>query len=295
MKQLYTVPPQYNGCKLHSFLRGGCGMSASAIRSVKFLPDGITRAGEKINTNTILAAGDEIAVCFPPDEPTVTPQPELAFSVLFETPQIVVADKPAGMAVHPTLNYPCGTLANAFTAWADGKNEPMLFRPVYRLDKDTSGCLLVAKNRLEAAALSHGCTKKYCAIVMGSVEGEDGCVELPIDFAPGSIIKRAALAQGKPSCTLYRVIGRSPRCTLLELMLVTGRTHQIRVHMSAVGHPLLGDTLYGEPSELIGRQALHCAQITFVDEQGTQQCVASPFPPDFVKAAAAAGLNLPRY
>ena len=178
--------------------------------------------------------------------------------VVYETSHLALIDKPAGMAVHPTLNYPCDTLANGWAGRlaAEGRQGPC--RPVNRIDKGTSGLVLCAKNAYAAAFLPGQVEKVYLAVAEGEMPPGEGTVDAPIGRGEG-ILQRCVVPDGQPSRTHYQVLAAGGGYSLLRVRLETGRTHQIRVHMAHIGHPLAGDWLYGHgPGPDIQRQALHC-------------------------------------
>lgn len=276
-KQSFTVPEEYHGAKLYAFLRGWCKMSGGLIRSTKFLPEGFTIEGRQVHTDYRLSAGQVVTVCCPEDKPDIKPQP-IEMRLLYESDSALVFDKPAGIVVHPTLGYPDKTLANGFAYWCEQRGLRLDFRPVYRIDKDTSGCLLVAKSRYAAALLSQCASKEYTAIVSGSLAQKQGSLTGPIGNEDGSFIKYCVREGGKPCQTDYRVQREYEGYSSVIAVPVTGRTHQIRVHFAHLGHPLLGDDFYGGDRGLISRSALHCRKISFYD--GGEQTVVSPMPPD---------------
>ncbi len=167
------------------------------------------------------------------------------------------------MAVHPTLNYPLGTLANGYAAWAAERGESPVFRPVNRIDKDTSGLVLAAKNGYAAPLLAQRVEKLYYALAEGELPLGKGVIDAPIGRRGDSIIGRCVTPDGKPSRTEYTILKAENGLSLAACVPVTGRTHQIRVHFASIGHPLAGDDLYGGSREKIRRQALHCAKQTF--------------------------------
>ena len=276
--QSFTVPPEYDGRTLWQFLRGCCRMSAALIRSTKFLPDGFTIAGRQARTDRIVRAGETVTARFRPDS-LALPRLDRELTVLYESESAVVFDKPAGLVVHPTLGYPDGTVANAFAAWCDRRGVVCEFRPVYRLDKNTSGCLLVARTRYAAGLLNGHVRKQYLALTVGVPDPPAGLLTGPIGFEDGSFIRHCVRPDGKPSTTEYRVDRVYGGYAAVAVRPVTGRTHQIRVHMAHLGYPLLGDDLYGGPCDRIARQALHCRRICFEDGGGPGT-VESPVPPD---------------
>ena len=162
-----------------------------------------------------------------------------------------------------TLNSPGGTLANGYAAWAAAHGHSPVFRPVNRIDKDTSGLVLAAKNAYAAPLLAGRVTKLYYAIAQGALPLGEGVIDAPIGRRGDSIIGRCVTPEGKPSRTEYTIIREENGLSLAACVPVTGRTHQIRVHFASIGHPLAGDDLYGGSRERIARQALHCARQSF--------------------------------
>ena len=193
----------------------------------------------------------------------MTPQPEIPVKVVYEDAFAVVLEKPSQLAVHPTLNYPGGTLANGYAAWAAEHGHSPVFRPVNRIDKDTSGLVLAAKNAYAAPLLAGGVEKLYYAIAQGALPLGEGVIDAPIGRRGDSIIGRCVTPEGKPSRTEYTILKAKNDLSLAACVPVTGRTHQIRVHFASLGHPLAGDDLYGGHRERVGRQALHCAKQTY--------------------------------
>lgn len=277
----FVVPESYGGATVWSFLKGYCGLSSALIRSVKFISGGITVGGQPVHTDRVLSAGEQVAVLEPHNLTQLEPF-DFELKVLYESDNVVVFDKPCGIVVHPTLGYPKETLGNAFAAWCRSKGVSLEFRPVYRIDKDTSGCIAVAKSRYTAGVLNNGINKEYICVAEGSFEQKSGVIDRPIGLEDGSFIKRCVRSDGKPSVTEYSVEREFNGLSLVRVRLRTGRTHQIRVHMAAAGHPLAGDTFYGGSGRLISRQALHCVSISFQD-MGRLQRVESPLPQDILK------------
>jgi 23S rRNA pseudouridine1911/1915/1917 synthase len=197
------------------------------------------------------------------------PPQEMHFSVVFEDDDILIVDKPAGIVVHPTMGYSEGTLANGIAYHAKQRGESYPFRPVTRLDKDTSGIMVIAKHAHAHAMLSKQMKKRnyqrtYIAICHGHISPIEGTIDLPIGISPSSIIERVIdFKNGKEAITQYKTITRLKEATMVTLTLETGRTHQIRLHLATMGHPIIGDTLYGSKENLpfISRQALHAKEI----------------------------------
>ncbi|MBE5036320.1 RluA family pseudouridine synthase [Subdoligranulum sp. DSM 109015] len=284
------VPSDAQGCRLDSFLRGQ-GLSAGLIRAVKHQCGGFFADGAPIHTNMPLTAGQELTFALPSDPPTqVEPQP-VAFGILFEDAFAAVLDKPAGLAVHPTLNYPDRTLANGWLWHLEQKGQTGVFRPVNRIDKNTSGLVLCAGNSFAAPILAATAHKCYLAVTEGLLPEDDGVIDAPIARRGDSIIGRTVAPEGKPSVTRYRVLARGGGHTLAACIPVTGRTHQIRVHMAHLGCPLAGDTLYGGHTGSIDRHALHCAALTFRHPlDGSLRRIQCPLPPDMAQLCRACGM-----
>lgn len=272
MRLIFPVPetPQtQNGILLRNFLRQ-CAVSTEMMRAVKFRGEGFLADGQPILANRRVMPGQQIAFELPPEGESVLPQSEIPVRIAYEDAFAVVLEKPPHLAVHPTLNYPGGTLANGYAAWAEQRGESPVFRPVNRIDKDTSGLVLAAKHAYAAPLLAQNVEKLYYAIVEGELPLGDGVIDAPIGRRGDSIIGRCVTPDGKPSRTEYTILQVKNGLSLAACVPVTGRTHQIRVHFASIGHPLAGDDLYGGSRERIGRQALHCAKQTFLVPQSTQ-------------------------
>lgn len=267
----FPVPQSADGILVRTFLRQ-CGVSTDLARAVKFRGGGFLADGRPILANMRLTAGQRLSFALPPElSEGVQPQPEIPVKIVYEDAFALVLDKPAGLAVHPTRNYPVNTLANGYAAAMLARGESPVFRPVNRIDKDTSGLILAAKNMYGAPLLAHSAEKCYLAVAEGELPPGPGVVDAPIGLRGGSVIGRCVTPQGKPSRTEYRIVRVSGGLSLAECTPVTGRTHQIRVHFSYLGHPLAGDELYGGGRGRIGRQALHCARVKFDVPEGRME------------------------
>ena len=264
MKLYFKVPPEADGALLRSFLRR-CSVSADLSRAVKFRGSGFFADGVPILANRRVEAGQVISFELPPEGEGVAPQSGIPVNVVYEDAFALVLEKPPRLAVHPTLNYPLGTLANGYAAWAAQRGNSPVFRPVNRIDKDTTGVLVVCKNdaahnAVAAQLKEHSITRKYRAIVHGVIKEDEGTVDAPIGRHPTERKKMASgVKNGKRAVTHYRVLERFQGYTYVECQLETGRTHQIRVHMASIHHPLLGDTVYGpaKDSHHLEGQTLH--------------------------------------
>ena len=262
MKLYFPVPPQADGVLLRNFLRR-CAVSTELARAVKFHGSGFFADGQPILANRRLAAGQMLSFELPADGEGVAPQPEIPVQVVHEDAFALLLEKPPRLAVHPTLNYPLDTLANGYAAWAAAQGRSTVFRPVNRIDKDTSGLVLAARNSYAAPLLAQGVEKLYYAIVEGELPLGPGVIDAPIGRQGDSIIGRCVTPEGKPSRTEYTILKAKNGLSLAACVPVTGRTHQIRVHFASLGHPLAGDDLYGGHRDRVGRQALHCAKQTY--------------------------------
>ena len=216
-------------------------------------------------------AGDRILLSVPPPRPSSVGPQEIPVTVVYQDASVVVIDKPAGLAVHPGPGHPDMTLVNALLAMCpDIQGIGGEIRPgiVHRLDKDTSGLMMVAKthqahNDLSSQIKSRQVTKGYLALVEGTPKQLHGKVDAPVGRHPRRRTRMAVVVGGKEARTNYKVIHQVAGYSLLEIYLETGRTHQIRVHMAYLGHPLLGDTTYGRSSSLVNRHFLHAFHLGF--------------------------------
>jgi 23S rRNA pseudouridine1911/1915/1917 synthase len=210
------------------------------------------------------------------DVQDMLPNPDLRVPLVFSDGDVLFFDKPAGMPVHPSHGHRNDTLGNAFAA----QYPSLTFRPVNRLDRNTSGLVAAAAHAPAATWLPERLEKTYLALVSGNPP-DSGTVRAPIARVPDSLIARCVAPEGKPAVTHFKVLCRG-HYTLLRLCLETGRTHQIRVHLSSIGCPLAGDDLYGGSREDIARHALHCAEILYTDSTDLQHRIVSPLPEDML-------------
>lgn len=233
--------------------------------------------------------GDRITVLLPEETSSFEPE-DIPISVVYEDDDLLIINKQAGHVVHPTKGHPNNTIANGIMKYMLDHNQQYKIRFINRLDRDTTGLLAIAKNSycqedLARQMSKNSVTKKYITIVEGIIAEEEGTIDLPIDRLYEEQVIRAVKPDGYPSITHYKVIERFKMgYTMLELLLETGRTHQIRVHLSHIGYPIVGDILYGSVSEsLIERQALHAACLSF-RHPVTNQCMEFKAPlPDDIK------------
>ncbi|MFC5604622.1 RluA family pseudouridine synthase [Sporosarcina koreensis] len=258
---------------LREFLHGH-GISKRTLTAVKYDGGRLLVNGTEQTVRHMLTRGDTVTVHFPPEEPSAGLVPQTGkLEIVYEDEAILIIHKPAGQGTIPSRDQPNGTVANLVAGKFEAENVPSTVHVVTRLDTDTSGLVCMAKNRHIHHLLSEqmqmtGFKRRYIAIVEGYIEKDAFTIEQPIGRKDGSIIERTVRQDGQYARTDVQVLGRFERngepYTSVSLKLHTGRTHQIRVHMQWLGHPLVGDDLYGGSLKLIGRQALHCAAIGFV-------------------------------
>ncbi len=241
--------------------------------------------------------GDCVLVSVPPPEPSIAIAQDIPLNVVYQDAELVVIDKPAGLAVHPGPGHPDRTLVNGLLALCpDIQGIGGRIRPgiVHRLDKDTSGLMIAAKTEVAHHNLSRqlkdrAVTKTYLALAQGAPSPESGIIDVPIGRDPRRRTRMAATAGGRESRTAYRVLERAGAHSLLELQLHTGRTHQARVHLAWLGHPLLGDAVYGRRSPLLPRHFLHAHRLAFAHPATAEPLeFRSPLPLDLQAALDAA-------
>lgn len=288
---MYKVTHPANGqpAILKDLLRR-LNISLTLRRKLKQAPDAIKVNGQPAGWLAIVKPGDTVTIEWP-GECRIIPAP-LPLSIVYEDEALLVINKPAGLLVHPTSGPPEPTLANAVVHYL-GAGHPRScgFHPLHRLDRNTSGLILLAKNPHIQHLLSVGdakqITREYLALVSGIVQPPTGVIDAPIGRHPASIIERMVRSDGQPAVTAYETVQHFRRHCLLKLRLETGRTHQIRVHLAHIGHPILGDDLYGGSTEHINRQALHAARLRFTHPlTGENIDLAVPPPADMASLLA---------
>lgn len=296
-----TVSTGQAGREVKSLLRQELGLSGTVLRRIKWLPDGILLDGARVTVRTRVQPGQTLSVRL--SDPPDAPQPEPAdgpLDLLWEDPDLAVVNKAAGVLVHPSHGHFDDTVGNCLMArWRAGE-EAAGFHPVHRLDKGTTGLLVVAKHahgqeRLKQQLHTGDFTRRYLAVCEGLPDWDERTIDAPIAPVEGSLMKREVRADGLPARTRCRVLCRRAGRTLLALTLDTGRTHQIRVHLAHAGHPLTGDFLYGtEDPALIPRPALHSWQLALTHPvTGARLTLEAPVPEDLARLMARSGLKLP--
>ena len=261
-KLAFTVPDHCDGMTALTFLKKQCGVSTRMITHLKREKDGILRNGTLLKTIDILKTGDRVVLKIPKDNSSIVPV-KGKLDIVYEDDYILAVNKPPQMPVHPTKVHQLNTLANTVAFYAQSKGETYTFRAVNRLDKDTSGIVLIAKNAYTASNLNKSVSKVYYCVCSGIIT-EKLTVSKPIAIKEGHTIQRTVTADGKSAVTHIEPVKIGDDYTLLRVILETGRTHQIRCHLSSIGHPLLGDDMYGGSLDKINRQALHCKTVTFI-------------------------------
>lgn len=283
------ISAQLAGVKIDTLLKKHLGLSGTVVRRIKWLPDGILVDGVRVNTRFCPKQGQTVSVRLsdPERRSGVIPAPG-PLDLVYEDGDVIVLNKAAGTAVHPGPGHYSDTIGNFLLYYYDKTGEEGDFHPVHRLDRGTSGLMVVARHPHAQEVLKRQLhTPQFCrtylAVCQGVPNPEVGVVEAPLGPKPGSLVEQMVREDGKFARTRYEVVRKGGSRSLLRLKLDTGRTHQIRVHMAYLGCPLVGDFLYGtEEPELISRPALHSAELVFLHPiTGAVMEFHCPPPPDF--------------
>ena len=278
----YVVPPEFDGEKVNNFLRGGIGISYRTVRSLKQIKGSMLLDGEPIRTIDPLKAGATLTLILPADKSTAEPQ-QAQFETVYEDDDILVINKPAGLAMHPTHNHQGDTLANAVAYYLAQKGKDAVFRAAGRLDKGTSGIVICALHKFASAKLAGSYEKEYIAVVEGEYTGS-GTINAPIIRPDPMKTLRAVGEDGEHAVTHWTALENENGLSKLHITLETGRTHQIRVHFAWLGTPLAGDDMYGGSTKKISRHALHCAKVTLIHPVTNEKMVfEAPLPDDMKK------------
>lgn len=288
-KLIYNISPEFSGLTIETYLKSK-GYSHGCLVTLKKTEEGIRRNGVWAYTRDVLQGGDELEIVF--SEETSSENivaSDMPLDIVYEDEDILVVNKAADTPIHPSQGNYENSLANGVMNYYQKQGESFVFRCVNRLDRDTSGLVLIAKNMLASAVLSQEMVNReihrtYLAVVKGQPE-ESGTIDLPIARKEGSTIERCIdMENGERAVTHYECLEKNEHYALLKIWLETGRTHQIRVHMNAIGHPLPGDFLYHPDFQHIGRQALHSWRLEFVHPvTGEELCFEQPLPDDMRK------------
>jgi len=293
MDKVYNFIADEPGVRLDRYL---CERLAELSRSriQKLIADGLVTVNDQVaKAGLKLNAGDRLKVVLPPAPPSPLTPEAIPLNILYEDDDLLVVDKPAGLTVHPAPGHPAHTLLNAILS-----HFPRLaalsdsLRPgiVHRLDRDTSGVMVVAKKTRAQARLieqfkARSVAKAYLVLVKGKLTPESGVIEAPIGRDPRDRKRMAVVTKGREARTEYRVIKYIGGYTLLEVKPETGRTHQIRVHLAAIGYPVVGDKVYGVKSPFLSRQFIHASRLGFkLPSTGKYMEFKSELPPDLAQA-----------
>jgi len=293
MDRILSFVVDESGVRLDKYVGEKCP-EISRTRAQRLIADGhITVNGHTAKASFKLDTGDRVNVGIPPTAPSLLSPENIPLDILYEDDDILVLDKPSGLAVHPAPGHPDHTLVNAVLSHLPGLAEISdSLRPgiVHRLDKDTSGVMLVAKN--EPARLNlmqqfeaHSVAKTYQVLVRGHLAPEEGIIEASIGRDPRNRKRMAVVSEGREARTRYNVVRYIGDYTLLEVRTETGRTHQIRVHLAAIGYPVVGDDTYGVKVPFLSRQFLHACRLGFkLPATGEYVEFTSELPPDLAQA-----------
>ncbi|MBQ8893623.1 MAG: RluA family pseudouridine synthase [Clostridia bacterium] len=299
-KITYQIEEKDGGRTVLSYLKER-GYSSRVLAALKRNPYGITIGKKRVTVQKQLRPGDQLTVRIANKESQVAnehiPPVEMPLEILYEDEDVLVLNKPPRLATHPSQGNHGNTLANGVAFYMAQQGKEFVFRPVHRLDKDTSGAILLGKNAHSAGVLGEDLKAKrvertYLAILEGSLPEQAGTVDAPIARLPGSVLARHVAPKGDRAVTHYQVLAQNGEISLVRLRLETGRTHQIRVHMAHLGAPVAGDFLYGREDPAIGRQALHSETLTFTQPvTGEQLFFRCPLPRDMTDYLKLKGID----
>ena len=289
-----TLTPAAGGLRADQFLAAALdGLTRSAAQ--KLLEEGrVLCQGKVLKKNDRLKEGVPLTVVIPDPEPVEIIPQDIPLDVVYEDEDVIVVNKPVGLVVHPAPGHPDGTLVNALLFHCgqslSGINGQLRPGIVHRIDRDTSGLIIAAKNDaahlgLSAQLSDHTLARTYECLVVGNLKEDSGTVDAPIGRHPSDRKKMAVVAGGRPAVTHWEVIARYPGVTHVRCRLETGRTHQIRVHMAYIGHPILGDTVYGAKKPVPGLtgQCLHAVGLRFIHPRtGEMVELHCPLPEEFL-------------
>ena len=292
MTRELTAATEHAGVRLDAFLSADGALTRS--QAARLIAEGRVRVnGKPAAKSARLSGGETVTVDVPQLRETALPPPDIPLDVVYEDDDVIVVNKPTGLVVHPAPGHPDGTLVNALLhhcgdslSGIGGEKRPGI---VHRIDRDTSGLIIAAKNDAAHLALSaqlkdHSLSRTYECLVTGNMKQDSGTVDAPIGRSSADRKKMAVVPTGRRAVTHWEVVARYPGVTHLRCRLETGRTHQIRVHMAYIGHPILGDTVYGAKKPVPGLtgQCLHATGLRFVHPRtGEPVELHCPLPPEF--------------
>ena len=292
MTRELTAATEHAGVRLDAFLSADGALTRS--QAARLIAEGRVRVNGKPATKSArLSGGETVTVDVPQLRETALPPQDIPLDVVYEDDDVIVVNKPTGLVVHPAPGHPDGTLVNALLhhcgdslSGIGGEKRPGI---VHRIDRDTSGLIIAAKNDAAHLALSaqlkdHSLSRTYECLVTGNMKQDSGTVDAPIGRSSADRKKMAVVPTGRRAVTHWEVVARYPGVTHLRCRLETGRTHQIRVHMAYIGHPILGDTVYGAKKPVPGLtgQCLHASGLRFVHPRtGEPVELHCPLPPEF--------------
>jgi 23S rRNA pseudouridine1911/1915/1917 synthase len=270
MTASYSFIADIAGIRLDKFVGDTCP-ELSRTHAQRLIAAGFVTVNDRPAKSSFkLAAGDKVDISIPPETPSPLSPEAIPLKIVYEDADLLVIDKPPGLPVHPAPGHPSHTLVNAVLNYLPALADEDYIRPgiVHRLDKDTSGLIIMAKNRrahenLSDQFKSRSVSKAYIVLVKGKLTPQAGVIEADIGRDPRNRQRMAVVARGREARTEYRVLEYISDCSLLEIKPQTGRTHQIRVHLAAIGFPVLGDAAYGVPSSHLSRQFLHASRLGF--------------------------------
>ena len=292
MTRELTAATEHAGVRLDAFLSADGALTRS--QAARLIAEGRVRVnGKPAAKSARLSGGETVTVDVPQLRETALPPQDIPLDVVYEDDDVIVVNKPTGLVVHPAPGHPDGTLVNALLhhcgdslSGIGGEKRPGI---VHRIDRDTSGLIIAAKNDAAHLALSaqlkdHSLSRTYECLVTGNIKQDSGTVDAPIGRSSADRKKMAVVPTGRRAVTHWEVVARYPGVTHLRCRLETGRTHQIRVHMAYIGHPILGDTVYGAKKPVPGLtgQCLHAAGLRFIHPRtGEPVELHCPLPPEF--------------
>lgn len=272
--KILVIEKEQTGKRLDVFLADSWPEMTRSYYQNLIKDNRVTSSGKILKSNHIVKSPEEIRVEIPPAQIIDLIPEDIKIDIIYEDEEIAVVNKPQGMVVHPAAGHPTGTLVNALLFHCDhlsGINGQIRPGIVHRIDKDTSGLLVIAKNDKAHQSLSKQiqaktATRVYWALVEGALKQDHGTVNQPIGRHPHDRKKMAVINTGRLAVTHFRVLEQYQDCSLIEAKLETGRTHQIRVHMASIGHPIVGDPLYGFKKQkfFLKGQALHAKKLSFI-------------------------------